>query len=133
MPPMFGNCWPSTWRRASIARLARSRSTASPMPSLPFAKWLCNNPPPPHLPPPPPPFPGDAGPPAPEGAIASAREAARIAPTLEALRALMEKFDGCALKSTATQLVFADGNPLARIMFVGEAPGRDEDLEGLPF
>jgi uracil-DNA glycosylase family 4 len=74
-----------------------------------------------------------AGRPAPEAAIASAREAARIVPTLEALRALMEKFDGCALKSTATQLVFADGNPKARIMFVGEAPGRDEDLEGLPF
>jgi DNA polymerase len=70
---------------------------------------------------------------APEDAIASAREAARIAPTLEALRALMERFDGCALKSTATQLVFADGNPQARIMFVGEAPGRDEDIEGLPF
>jgi uracil-DNA glycosylase len=72
-------------------------------------------------------------PPAPEAAVASAREAARTAPTLDALRELMEKFDGCALKSTATQLVFADGNPKARVMFVGEAPGRDEDIEGLPF
>jgi uracil-DNA glycosylase len=72
-------------------------------------------------------------PPAPEAAIASAREAARTAPTLDALRELMQKFDGCALKSTATQLVFADGNPKARVMFVGEAPGRDEDIEGLPF
>jgi uracil-DNA glycosylase len=72
-------------------------------------------------------------PPTPDAAIASAREAARTAPTLEALRMLMEKFDGCALKSTATHLVFADGNPKARVMFVGEAPGRDEDLEGLPF
>jgi uracil-DNA glycosylase len=71
--------------------------------------------------------------PAPETAILSAREAARTAPTLEALRALLEKFDGCALKSTATRLVFADGNPQARIMFVGEAPGREEDIEGLPF
>ena len=70
---------------------------------------------------------------APEAAIASAREAARTAPTLEALRALLENFDGCALKHTATRLVFADGNPQARIMFVGEAPGRDEDIEGLPF
>src|ERR1700710_1178261 len=70
---------------------------------------------------------------APEVAIQSAREAARTAPTLEALRALLETFDGCALKSTATRLVFADGNPQARIMFVGEAPGREEDLEGLPF
>ena len=72
-------------------------------------------------------------PPSPDAAIASAREAARTAPTLEALRALLDKFDGCALRSTATQLVFADGNPKARVMFVGEAPGRDEDIEGLPF
>jgi uracil-DNA glycosylase family 4 len=70
---------------------------------------------------------------APEAAIASARDAARTAPTLAALRALMEAFEGCALKSTATRLVFADGNPQARVMFVGEAPGRDEDIEGLPF
>jgi DNA polymerase len=75
---------------------------------------------------------GEAAP-APEAAILSAREAARTAPTLEALRALLETFDGCALKSTATRLVFSDGNPQARIMFVGEAPGREEDLEGLPF
>jgi uracil-DNA glycosylase family 4 len=71
--------------------------------------------------------------PLPEAAIALAREAARTAPSLEVLRALLEKFDGCALKSTATRLVFADGNPQARIMFVGEAPGREEDIEGLPF
>ena len=71
--------------------------------------------------------------PAPEAAIASAREAARTAPSLEVLRDLLENFDGCALKSTATRLVFADGNPHARIMFVGEAPGREEDIEGLPF
>ena len=72
-------------------------------------------------------------PPPPEAAIASAREAALTAPTLEALRELLENFDGCALKQTATRLVFADGNPQARIMLVGEAPGRDEDIEGLPF
>jgi uracil-DNA glycosylase len=70
---------------------------------------------------------------APEAAISSAREAARTAPTLEALRTLLDNFDGCALRNTATRLVFADGNPQARIMFVGEAPGRDEDIEGLPF
>jgi uracil-DNA glycosylase len=70
---------------------------------------------------------------APEAVITSAREAARTAPSLEALRALLENFDGCALKHTATRLVFADGNPQARVMFVGEAPGRDEDIEGLPF
>ncbi len=72
-------------------------------------------------------------PPAADAAIASARELARTAPTLEVLRDLLEKFDGCALKSTASRLVFADGNPQARVMFVGEAPGRDEDIEGLPF
>ena len=71
--------------------------------------------------------------PPPDIAIESAREAARTAPSLEALRALLESFEGCALKFTASQLVFADGNPQARLMFVGEAPGRDEDIEGLPF
>lgn len=71
--------------------------------------------------------------PAPELAIASARELAPQAKSLEELQALLEKFDGCPLKSTATRLVFSDGNPNAKIMFVGEAPGREEDLEGLPF
>ena len=89
-------------------------------------------PPPREMPAAPPILRGDA-PPAPDEAIASAREAARTAPTLAALRALLEKFDGCALRATATRLVFADGNPQARVMFVGEAPGRDEDIEGLPF
>jgi uracil-DNA glycosylase len=70
---------------------------------------------------------------APEAAIMAAREAARTAPSLGALRDLLEKFDGCALKFTATRLVFADGNAGARVMFVGEAPGREEDIEGLPF
>jgi uracil-DNA glycosylase len=75
---------------------------------------------------------GEAAP-APETAIMAAREAARTAPSLDVLRGLLENFEGCALKSTATRLVFADGNPQARIMFVGEAPGREEDIEGLPF
>ena len=43
------------------------------------------------------------------------------------------EFDGCNLKFTAKNLVFADGNPEADLMLVGEAPGRDEDIEGLPF
>ncbi len=74
-----------------------------------------------------------SAPPAPEEAVMAAREAARSAGSLEELRALLERFEGCALKATATQLVFADGNPQSRVMFVGEAPGRDEDIEGLPF
>jgi uracil-DNA glycosylase family 4 len=72
-------------------------------------------------------------PPAPDEAAMAARAAAKGARTLNELRAILEKFDGCALKTTATQLVFADGNPAAKVMFVGEAPGRDEDIEGLPF
>jgi uracil-DNA glycosylase len=72
-------------------------------------------------------------PPAPDEATMAARTLAKRAKTLDELRGILEKFDGCALKPTATQLVFADGNPTARLMFVGEAPGRDEDIEGLPF
>lgn len=70
---------------------------------------------------------------APDAAAMAAREAARSAKSLDELRAILDKFEGCALKATASQLVFADGNPEARLMFVGEAPGRDEDIEGLPF
>jgi DNA polymerase len=70
---------------------------------------------------------------APEAAVMAAREAAGAAANLDELRAMLDKFDGCALKATASRLVFADGNPQARVMFVGEAPGRDEDIQGLPF
>ena len=70
---------------------------------------------------------------APEEAAMAARTAAKSAATLDELRAILDKFDGCALKATATRLVFADGNPQARVMLVGEAPGRDEDIEGVPF
>jgi DNA polymerase len=74
-----------------------------------------------------------AAPQAPDEAAMAARAAANSAKTLDELRAILTKFDGCALKATATQMVFADGNPTAKVMFVGEAPGRDEDIEGLPF
>lgn len=74
-----------------------------------------------------------AVPPPPDEAVMAAREAARNAATLEELRAILERFEGCALRATAKQLVFADGNPKARLMLVGEAPGREEDIEGLPF
>jgi DNA polymerase len=65
--------------------------------------------------------------------IAMARQLASSAATLEELREQLAAFDGCNLKFTAKNLVFADGNPAAPIMFVGEAPGREEDLEGVPF
>jgi uracil-DNA glycosylase len=72
-------------------------------------------------------------PPTAEAAVTSARAAAKSAESLDALRALLDTFEGCMLRATATQLVFADGNPKGRVMFVGEAPGRDEDIAGVPF
>jgi DNA polymerase len=68
-----------------------------------------------------------------QAAVLSAREAARAAPDLAALRAALMRFDGISLSRTATNLVFADGNPAAKVMLVGEAPGADEDRMGLPF
>src|SRR5262245_13381459 len=90
-------------------------------------------PPSPARPNPGPPPPAAAPTLAPDTAVMAARDAARSAASLEDLRTIMQNFQGCALRVTATQLVFADGNPQARVMFVGEAPGRDEDLAGLPF
>jgi DNA polymerase len=69
----------------------------------------------------------------PEAGIMAARAAAKAAGTLEELRGMLETFEGCTLRQTATRLAFADGNPGARVMFVGEAPGREEDIAGLPF
>lgn len=69
----------------------------------------------------------------PDVAIMAAREAAAQAASLDDLRSLLERFEGCALRFTARRLVFADGNPDARVMFVGEAPGREEDQAGRPF
>jgi len=66
-------------------------------------------------------------------AAAQAAALAATAGTLAELRAAIAGFEGCALRDTATNLVFSDGNPEARIMLVGEAPGADEDRAGLPF
>jgi uracil-DNA glycosylase family 4 len=63
----------------------------------------------------------------------SARALAEAAADLETLRGAMADFEGCALKRTATQLVFADGVPGSRVMLVGEAPGAEEDRTGRPF
>jgi len=59
--------------------------------------------------------------------------AAASAKSLDELRTLLENFRGCELRNTATQLVFADGDPHARVMFVGEAPGYSEHITGRPF
>ena len=76
-----------------------------------------------------------AGPatPLPAEAIAAARDQAAAAQNLGDLREKLSRFDGCGLKATATRLVFGDGNPSAEVMFIGEAPGADEDREGVPF
>ncbi|MBB2964794.1 DNA polymerase [Methylobacterium sp. R2-1] len=62
-----------------------------------------------------------------------ARARAEQMKTLDELEALLRGFEGCGLRFTAKNLVFADGNPQARVMFVGEAPGADEDRIGKPF
>ena len=63
----------------------------------------------------------------------SAVEIAAKCRTLSELKAAVESFEGSQLKKLATNTVFADGNPASRIMFIGEAPGHDEDRAGLPF
>jgi DNA polymerase len=67
------------------------------------------------------------------GVVARAEAAAEAADSLAALRAALAAFDGCALRDTATNLVFADGDPSAPVMLIGEGPGAEEDREGLPF
>ena len=68
-----------------------------------------------------------------EAQAARARQLAGEAATLDELRDILAGFDGCNLKFTAKNLVFADGDPAGGLMLVGEAPGRDEDMEGIPF
>lgn len=66
-------------------------------------------------------------------AIAEARALADAATTLAELEAAVRGFTGCALKKTATNTVFAQGVAESRVMFIGEAPGADEDRQGFPF
>ena len=99
---------------------------------------------------PPPPRPAPAAPPprlavaaaqvsgalvsaAPDAAARTAAQWAAEAQSLDALAEAMNRFQGCALRRTATQLVFADGAPGAAVMIVGEAPGAEEDRLGRPF
>jgi uracil-DNA glycosylase len=65
--------------------------------------------------------------------IANAQALAAAATSLAELQAALEAFDGCALKRTATNTVFADGVAEGRVLLIGEAPGRDEDRIGKPF
>ena len=70
---------------------------------------------------------------APSADVMAARELARSAGDLAQLRALLETFEGCGLKKTATRLCLSRGSAPARLMLIGEAPGKDEDAKGLPF
>ncbi|MFN3232442.1 MAG: uracil-DNA glycosylase family protein [Alphaproteobacteria bacterium] len=65
--------------------------------------------------------------------VSTARQIAMGCSSLDELRAALSRFDQCPLQATATNLVFADGNPDAGLMIIGEAPGADEDRKGLPF
>jgi DNA polymerase len=65
--------------------------------------------------------------------VDEARALAMTAATLDELEAAVRSFDGCALKATARTTCFCDGDPSARIMLIGEGPGRDEDIQGKPF
>lgn len=85
--------------------------------------------PPPTAAPPARTFPAATG----SSAYEAARDAAGRAASLEALAAELERFDGCALKATAKSLCFYRGAVRARLMIIGEAPGREEDLAGKPF
>jgi uracil-DNA glycosylase len=71
-----------------------------------------------------------------DSATEAVSEARRIAQNCNSAAALAEallRFEGCALKHSATNLVFAAGNPESEVMLIGAAPGREEDLKGLPF
>jgi len=91
--------------------------------------------PPPGSPPPaaPPSTFGRAASAQPDEAASDARARAREAKSLDELEKILADFDACPLRFTAKNLVFADGNPEARVMFLGEAPGADEDRIGKPF
>lgn len=79
------------------------------------------------------PAPAAAGAPASADPVAEARAAASAARSLDALREAIACYPHCDLRRGARTLVFCDGNPAARVMVIGEAPGREEDIEGRPF
>jgi len=66
-------------------------------------------------------------------AVENAKSLVAKIQTLDELKEAMTNFDGCNLKRTAKSLVFSDGNPQAKLMLIGEAPGRDEDIQVIPF
>ncbi len=127
---------------AASALSPAARAPAAAMPVVRTALPAASRPPLPAGPAPARPAPAAAAQPAsarqfptaaPDAAEASARRQAAGAQSLAELQALLAGFDGCALKATAKSLCFFRGAEKAAIMFIGEAPGREEDLEGKPF
>ena len=116
------------WYRAAGVDLAVGETPvdrfAQRAPARPSAPAPVQDAAPPGPPPAPPVFAADPG---------EARTLASQAANLTELEALVEAYDGCGLKLRATQLAFADGNPQAQIMLIGEAPGAEEDRQGKPF
>ena len=109
--------------RFAESAAARAAPSAAAAPAAPL----------PHATPRPAQLPPEAATASAESLAQSARESAAAAQTLDDLRARLLAFEGCGLKATATQLVIADGNSRAKSMVVGQAPGADEDRQGLPF
>ena len=109
----------------AIAEAPVNRTVARPSPPPPERK---------QAPVPIPTVPSSAPIPAMSASAAQSSEAIALAcQTLAELKAALSAFEGCDLKRYATNLVFADGNPSGGIMFIGEAPGADEDRIGRPF
>ena len=117
------------YREAAAATDAAAAVAREPMP----AAVAPSTAPQPAVAAPPEPAPPPAPLLAPGEATWSAHEIAAACTTLDQLVAAVRAFDGCALKRTATNTVIGDGNPEARLMIVGEAPGAEEDRQGLPF
>ena len=120
---------PVDWTAAAAARAKAARPAAPPTPAEPAAGTGRAQPAPmarmPQL--------SASAPLGTAEAGHAARASAGAARSLDELKGAIAAFEGCSLKATATNLVFADGNPKARLMLVGEAPGEHEDRQGKPF
>ena len=119
----------------AIDAVDRFSEEAAPAMPAPAALPTAAEPAPPSRPQPPPRLPSAPAPmpPSNDQSVKTAVELAAAANSIEDLRAALEDFDGCGLKKTATNLVFVDGNADARLLFIGEGPGAEEDRQGLPF
>src|SRR5258708_7148696 len=122
----------SRWAPTRRAARARSIGRSPPRPVLrPSAERAAPRPGPPQDRPAAAAVPVRAA--APGAPVASAAAIAEAATSLADLERAVAAFEGCALRQTATNTVFADGNPAAPLMLIGEAPGGEEDRLGKPF